>query len=222
MWVGRESARGWMRASVAADVRTHWLARSRSRCARAGRALVAKAHSLTARRSREYAPLAREPRKRTCPPPDMHISAAAWRQATPAGPYSADQPGLRQPRFHREATNGYAKPKLIRTHACQSLSRVCSGRGFGSPPRPTDGGAPAAPAGPRPPGQPGLCQSWLNIEPEKSLLSQDWHEPMLFQLRAGPLRPGAPQGPRLTDRGLPRRLGDPRAAGPTRPISILA
>ena len=57
--------------------------------------------------------------------------------------------------------------------------------------------------------------------PEKSLLSQDWHEPMFFQLRAGPLWPGAPQGPRLTDRGLPRRLGGPRAAGPTGPISIL-
>ena len=75
MRVGRESARGWMRASVAADVRTHWLARSRSRCARAGRALVAKAHSLTARRSREHAPLACEPRKRTCALRHAHISS---------------------------------------------------------------------------------------------------------------------------------------------------
>ena len=222
MWVGRESARGWMRASVAADVRTHWLARSRSRCARAGRALVAKAHSLTARRSREYAPLTREPRKRTYALRHAHISGGlATNNAGGAllgGPtWPASTP------FSQRGNQWLCQTK-IDTNSCLPIFEPgLLWPGFRKPPpSPTDGGAPAAPAGPRPPGQPGLCQSWLNIEPEKSLLSQDWHEPMLFQLRAGPLRPGAPQGPRLTDRGLPRRLGDPRAAGPTRPISILA
>ena len=221
MWVGRESARGWMRASVAADVRTHWLARSRSRCARAGRALVAKAHSLTARRSREHAPLACEPRKRTCALRHAHISSGLATSNTggallggPTRPISI---------LVSQRGNQWLCQTKIDTNSCLLIFEpglIWSGF-LKPPPRPTDGGAPAAPAGPRPPGQPGLCQSWLNIEPEKSLLSQDWHEPMFFQLRAGPLWPGAPQGPRLTDRGLPRRLGGPRAAGPTGPISIL-
>ncbi len=221
MRAGRESARGRMRASITADVRTHWLARGRSRCARAGRALVAKAHSLTARRSREHAPLAREPRKRTCALRHARISSGLATSNAGGTLLGGPTRPISIPASQRG--NQWLCQTKIDTNSCLLiLEPGLLWPGFRSPPPDGRGGAPAAPAGPRPPGRSGLCQSWLNIEPEKSLLSQDWHEPMLFQLRAGPLRPGAPQGPRLTDRGVTRRLGGPRAAGPTRPISILA
>ena len=153
MWVGRESARGWMRASVAADVRTHWLARSRSRCARAGRALVAKAHSLTARRSREYAPLTREPRKRTYALRHAHISGGlATNNAGGAllgGPtWPASTP------FSQRGNQWLCQTK-IDTNSCLPIFEPgLLWPGFRSPPPPPDGrggscgAGGASPAGP--------------------------------------------------------------------------
>src|SRR5699024_7904169 len=73
------------------------------------------------------------------------------------------QLSVRQPDPRREA-GVYVKPELTRTHVCQYLSRVCSGRGFGRPPPVGRAGAPAASVEPCPSGRSGLYQSWFDIE----------------------------------------------------------
>ena len=88
---------------------------------------------------------------------------------------------VRQPDPRREA-GVYVKPELTRTHVCQYLSRVCSGRGFGRPPPVGRAGAPAASVEPCPSGRSGLYQSWFDIERPASWqeMTETRHRPCGF------------------------------------------
>ena len=65
--------------------------------------------------------------------PPMHVKRTSKRfRALKAALAQSETKGTKRDDMSR--TYVYVKPELTRTHVCQSLSWVCSGRGFGRPP----------------------------------------------------------------------------------------